>query len=79
MNTYEITGYFGYWGMQQTIHLKGNSYAEATTDLKSKVQELFKGRGKGRNQKKFYCKVIGYRVVKEVKPFIEFKTPKNYK
>lgn len=79
MNTYEITGYFGYWGALSTVHIQANTYKEATKDLKAKVMEMYKPYGKGRNQTKFYCKVTGYRVIKEVKPFIEFKEPKVYK
>lgn len=58
--------------MRQTIQIKANSYKEATKDLKKKVMKMFEGRGKGRQQNKFYCRVIGYSVIREVKPFKKF-------
>jgi hypothetical protein len=76
---FEIDGYFGWWGMHQTIWLEGTSYKEVTTNLKQKVMELLSKRGKGHNQKNFSCKVTGYRIIEEIKPHIEFKKPKVFK
>ena len=76
---YILHGYFGYWGIKQHVSIPANSYKEATKNLKKKVMKLFKGKGKGRHQEKFYCKVVGYQVIEEVKDYFEFKTPINYK
>jgi len=64
--------------MYQTVIIEASSYKEATTNLKDKVKEIYEGLGRGRNQQEFYCKVVGYRVIKEVKPFIEFKKPQVF-
>lgn len=79
MKTYEIEGYFGYWGMHSTVYIEANSYAEATDGLKAKVMKAYEARGKGANQNNFRCKVTGYRVIQELKPFKKFKTAKVYK
>ena len=70
---FEITGFFGWWGRLSTVNIKADTYREAVNGLKKKVMKIYKDRGKGHWQKKFYCKPIGYRVIQELKPYIEFK------
>ena len=74
MNTYEIEGYFGYWGILSVVYINADSYKEASNNLKNKVMKMFELRGGGGNWRKFHCKVIGYRVTREIKPYIKFKS-----
>lgn len=79
MKRFELSGFFGYWGIHQTVEVRANTFKEATKGLKKKLMKSFKPQGKGANQKTFHCTVTGYRVIEEIKPYIRFKTARKLK